>query len=78
MSDTPDNQDKDMVNHPPHYTFGKHEVIDVLDDWFPEDPLLWQVGKYLGRAAHKGNMWEDLKKAAWYLDRRIRKLEDSR
>ena len=59
------------MNHPGHYTFGKHEVIDVLEDWFPADPLLWQVGKYIARAGHKGNMLEDLKKAAWYLNRRI-------
>ena len=63
--------EKDNVNHPRHYTFGKHEVIDVLEDWFPSDPLLWQVGKYIARAWHKENMLEDLKKAAWYLNRRI-------
>jgi hypothetical protein len=61
------------VNHPSHYTFGKYEVIDVLEDWFETDPLLWQVGKYIARAGHKGNLVEDLKKARWYLDRRIAK-----
>jgi hypothetical protein len=65
----------DPVNHPGHYTFGKYEVIDVLEDWFPADPLLWQVGKYLARAGRKGSMVEDLKKAAWYLWRRIEKEE---
>jgi len=34
----------DPVNHPAHYTFGKFEVIDVLEDFFSTDPLLWQVG----------------------------------
>jgi hypothetical protein len=63
----------DPVSHPPHYTFGKFEVIDVLEDWFETDPLLWQVGKYIARAGHKGNLVEDLKKARWYLDRRIAK-----
>jgi hypothetical protein len=48
-------------------------VIDVLEDWFGTDPLLWQVGKYIARAGHKGNLAEDLKKARWYLDRRIAK-----
>jgi hypothetical protein len=66
----------DPVNHPEHYTFGKYEVIDVLEDWFPVDPLLWQVGKYIARAGRKGNMAEDLKKAAWYLRRRIEKEEE--
>jgi hypothetical protein len=65
----------DPVNHPGHYTFGRFEVIDVLEDWFPVDPLLWQVGKYLARAGRKGSLIEDLKKAAWYLQRRIEKAE---
>jgi hypothetical protein len=63
----------DLVTHPEHYTFGKYEVIDVLEDWFPADPLLWQVGKYIARAGRKGSLIEDLKKAAWYLQRRIKK-----
>jgi hypothetical protein len=29
------------------------------------------VGKYIARAGHKGNALENLKKAAWYLNRRI-------
>jgi hypothetical protein len=40
-------------------------------DWFPTDPLLWQVGKYIMRAGHKGPALEDLEKASWYLARRI-------
>jgi hypothetical protein len=68
----------DPVNHPGHYTFGKHEVIDILEEWFPADPLLWQVGKYIARAGHKGNLLEDLKKAAWYLQRRIEKEKRER
>jgi hypothetical protein len=68
----------DPVNHPAHYTFGKYEVIDVLEDWFPTDPLLWQVGKYIARAAHKGNALQDLEKAAWYLQRRIEEKENER
>jgi uncharacterized protein DUF3310 len=65
----------DMVNKPPHYTFGKFEVIEVLLDWFPQEPLLWQVGKYIARASHKGNEIQDLKKARFYLDRKIEQLE---
>lgn len=64
----------DMVNHPKHYTFGKIEVITVIDDWqlgFYEG----QVVKYVGRAKHKGNELEDLKKAQWYLNRRIEQLQ---
>lgn len=65
----------ESVEHPKHYTFGKFEVIDVLGDWFPNDPLLWQVGKYIARAKHKGKECEDLKKARFYLDRKIKQLE---
>ena len=66
---------KDAVNQPSHYTFGKFEVIDVLEDWFDSDPLLWQVGKYIARAGRKAGMLEDLRKAKWYLERRIGQLE---
>ena len=66
---------QETVNHPPHYTFGKYEVIDVLEDWFPAEPHLWQVGKYIARAARKGDELEDLKKARWYLERKIKQLE---
>lgn len=62
-----------MVESPPHYTFGTYEVIEVLEDWFPDEPLLWQVGKYCARAKHKGKFLEDLKKAKFYLERRIAK-----
>ena len=70
----------DMVNSPDHYTYAKEkmgglEVIDILEAFFPDEPLLWQVGKYLLRAGHKGPMLQDLQKARWYLDRRITKEE---
>lgn len=64
----------DPVNHPPHYTFGKIEVIDVIEDWelgFHEGNTV----KYIARAKHKNNELEDLKKARWYLDRKISQLE---
>jgi hypothetical protein len=67
--------DTDPVNHPSHYTFGHFEVIDVLQDWFPSSPLLWQVVKYVARAQHKGNMLQDLKKAQFYLNKAIEQLE---
>ena len=66
---------EDPVRHPSHYTFGKFEVIDVLEDWFSSDPLLWQVGKYIARSSRKSNQLEDLRKAEWYLKRRIGQLE---
>lgn len=71
----PEKPDHDSVNHPSHYTFGKYEVKDVLMDWFSDKPLLWQVGKYIARAFHKGNPLEDLKKAQFYLNEQIQILE---
>ncbi|GHV86254.1 hypothetical protein AGMMS50230_18620 [Spirochaetia bacterium] len=35
----------DPVNHPGHYTFGKYEVIDVLEDWFPIGPAALAGGE---------------------------------
>jgi hypothetical protein len=68
----------DSVNHPKHYTFGRFEVINVLMDWFPDNPLLWQVGKYIARAGRKGDAIEDLRKAEFYLRREIDRLEKER
>jgi uncharacterized coiled-coil protein SlyX len=70
-------KNKDMVNHPPHYTNKKWEVIDVLEEFFPNDPLLFNVGKYIMRHEHKGQSLQDLEKAAWYLQRKINKLKDN-
>lgn len=64
-----------MVHHPAHYTFGRYEVIDVLEDWFPTDPLLWQVGKYIARSPHKHGV-QDLEKAMVYLQRRINQYKN--
>ena len=63
----------DLINKPPHYT--KHpsgvECITITE-WFN-----FNVGnaiKYLWRSDHKNGL-EDLKKARWYIDREITKLE---
>lgn len=64
----------DPINHPAHYTFGTIEVIDAIEAW----GLGFHLGnviKYVARAAHKGRMVEDLKKARWYLTRLIDRLE---
>jgi hypothetical protein len=71
----------DLVNHPPHYTAGRFEAIDVIEDaaQHAPDPVLgalqWQVLKYMLRLWGKGNPLQDAKKARWYLDRLIAKLE---
>lgn len=64
----------DMVNQPPHYTTGGIETVDFIEAK-GLDYHLGNVVKYVSRAMHKGNELEDLKKAAWYLARRIEKME---
>lgn len=66
----------DAVNHPSHYTFGKIETIDVIEDW--ELPYhLGNAVKYISRAGRKdpSKKLEDLEKARWYLSRYIELLE---
>ena len=63
----------DAVNHPSHYTRGKIEVIDFIED--QQLPYhLGNVVKYVARAGYKGDKMEDLKKARWYLDRYINEV----
>ena len=62
----------DAVNSPKHYTSGKYEVIDVIEDWDLNFRLANAI-KYIARHKHKGKPLEDLKKALWYLEREIDK-----
>lgn len=64
----------DPVNSPQHYTKGKFEVADVIDDW-NLGFFLGNVIKYIARCRYKGKELEDLRKARWYLNFRIKKLE---
>ena len=66
----------DMVNHPAHYTDGRIEVIDFIEDKrlnYPRGNAL----KYLCRAGKKdpAKEVEDLQKAIWYINREIQRLE---
>lgn len=73
----------DDVNCPKHYTDSKIEVIDYIEDknlGF----CLGNVVKYVSRAGKKHSAdktdkekeIQDLNKAKWYLDRRIRELKE--
>ena len=70
----------DKVNSPSHYTAGKVEAINIIEDAIkdasdPVDGLLQaQVLKYMLRLWLKENPKEDAQKARWYLDRLIEKL----
>lgn len=65
----------DKINHPAHYTFSLFEVIDVLEAWFPTEPLLWNAVKYLARWDKKGDPVENLEKSLWYIQRKINHLK---
>lgn len=73
-----DDTKHDPVSRPSHYTAGGVEVIDALEAWgLDHDFCLGNVVKYVARAGKKDSskLTEDLKKARWYLDRRIKRLE---
>lgn len=68
---------EDPVNRPSHYTDGKIEVIDYIED----KKLGFCLGnaiKYISRAGKKdpSKEIEDLKKAKWYIERRIKEIEE--
>lgn len=83
-----------QVSGPPHYVWLGEALVangapentkdlqswDLLDALFPDNPHLWNVGKYLTRFGRKGDAskrLEDLRKAAAYLERAI-KAEENR
>ena len=63
----------DLVNHPSHYTDGKIEVIDFIED----KKLGYHLGnacKYICRCRLKNggkDKVQDLRKAIWYIERQI-------
>jgi hypothetical protein len=64
----------EKVNHPPHYTSHPSgvECITVTEHF---NFNIGNAIKYLWRAGLKGGALEDLKKARWYVDREIARLE---
>lgn len=68
----------DEVNHPAHYTHGRTEAIDVIEDSLGRVGFVgYCVGnalKYLIRHRAKGGE-TDLRKAHWYLDRLVSTLD---
>ncbi len=62
----------DPVNHPAHYTAHPSgiEAIQVTEHF---NFCIGNAIKYLWRADHKNNPLEDLQKAAFYIDREIRR-----
>ena len=64
----------DTINNPAHYTQGREiEPLNVIEDW-ELDFYLGNALKYIARAGRKENEIEDLKKAVFYLNRKIDNL----
>jgi len=71
--------ERDMVNHPPHYNHGGIECIKYLEDNLGDEGFEFycegNVKKYLHRWRYKSSdpekQVEDLRKAAWYLGKLI-------
>lgn len=66
----------DPVNHPPHYTDHPSgiECIRITEH------LNFCIGnavKYLWRAGRKGDPVQDLRKAVWYIEREISRLQQT-
>jgi hypothetical protein len=72
-------EDVDVVNSPPHYTAGGIEAIDAIEAALSDEgfrgALKANVLKYMWRYEKKADPVADLRKARWYLDRLIQKVE---
>jgi len=66
----------EKINHPAHYGSAEdpYETIKIVEA-LGLDFHIGNVFKYLSRAGKKGDEIEDLKKAMWYLKRKIWLLE---
>jgi len=70
-------KNKEMINHPDHYNSGKIEVIKFIESLgIDEDFCIGNAIKYISRYKHKGDPVGDLKKAKWYIEYLINKLEE--
>lgn len=69
---------EERIDHPSHYggADNPYEAIKVIEAW----GLGFNLGnaiKYVAQAGKKGERIEDLRKAAWYLNREIENSEKS-
>ena len=64
----------DPVNHPDHYK-SHPSGIEAIQITEHENFCIGSVFKYLLRRKYKGKELQDLKKARWFLDREIERLE---
>ncbi len=64
----------ESVNHPSHYT-NHPSGIECIAITQHMSFCLGNAIKYIWRSGEKGREIEDLKKAAWYIDREIMRIE---
>lgn len=77
---------KEMVNHPNHYHPGIYEAINIIEAWLGKEGCfnfcIANALKYIARLDKKESDFlskenktiEDLRKAAWYINREIGRL----
>lgn len=74
------NENKEQVEHPSHYggADNPYEVIKIIEH-YNLDFCLGNLIKYVLRAGKKDPLKEieDLKKASWYINRKIENLSKS-
>ena len=75
-------ENKEMVNHPSHYggRDNPYEVVKIAEGTgLDKDAYLFNVLKYIVRSGKKdpAKEVEDLKKALFYLNRKIKNLEQN-
>jgi hypothetical protein len=67
---------EDGVNHPPHYT--QHQSgIECIQITEHMGFCLGNAVKYIWRADLKEDAIEDMKKAIWYIEREIKKRQNT-
>ena len=66
-------EERELVNHPAHYTKGSMETIEKIELLLTEEEyigfLKGNIIKYDDRMNHKGDAENDLRKSKWYAER---------
>lgn len=66
----------DPVNHPPHYT-GHPSGVECIRIAEHFNFCIGNAIKYIWRAGQKGDAVQDLRKAVWYIEREIARLQQT-
>lgn len=74
INDLPDVVGADMVNHPPHYT-SHPSGVECIQITKHMTFCAGNAVKYLWRADEKGAQVQDLRKAIWYIECEIERIE---